>query len=150
MPIYENNLKKIRKQANITQEELAKVIGVNVKTIARWENQETRIKEDKVYQLSDFLGVEVGYLLGFQNDKQLRNQIAHNIAQTSDDPFYTYSLEGNWASDFLKQYHYENKKDELIIFIRENIHKLSNDDLELLRSLLERLLRGVSEHSLTD
>lgn len=63
-----NRLKELRKEKKLTQEELASEIGVNEKTISRWENGESTIKSDKAQALADYFGVSVGYLLGYSNN----------------------------------------------------------------------------------
>lgn len=60
-----NRLKELRKEKKLTQEELASEIGVSKITILRWENGERQIKPDKAQALADHFGVEVGYLLGY-------------------------------------------------------------------------------------
>ena len=62
------NIKALRKQKKITQEELAKIIGVTKLTILRWENGERVPKADKAKSLADFFGVTVPYLLGYQEE----------------------------------------------------------------------------------
>lgn len=58
-------LKELRKEKKLTQEELARDIGVSKITILRWENGERQIKPDKAQRLADYFGVSVGYLLGY-------------------------------------------------------------------------------------
>lgn len=65
-----NRLKELRKEKKLTQEELASEIGVNEKTISRWENGESAIKSDKAQALADYFGVSVGYLLGYSNNRE--------------------------------------------------------------------------------
>ena len=60
-------LKELRKEKKLTQEELARDIGVSKITILRWENGERQIKPDKVQRLADYFGVSVGYLLGYDD-----------------------------------------------------------------------------------
>ena len=35
--LFSNNLKKLRLQKNLTQEQVAEVLGVSTQTISRWE-----------------------------------------------------------------------------------------------------------------
>jgi DNA-binding helix-turn-helix protein len=60
-------LKELRKEKKLTQEELARDIGVSKITILRWENGERQIKPDKAQRLADYFGVSVGYLLGYDD-----------------------------------------------------------------------------------
>ncbi|MGT2648087.1 helix-turn-helix domain-containing protein [Streptococcus uberis] len=62
----DNNIKKLRQnyKRKLTQEELAKEIGVTKLTISRWENNERTPKADKAKVLADFFEVDLEYLLG--------------------------------------------------------------------------------------
>ncbi|HEL1565292.1 TPA: helix-turn-helix transcriptional regulator [Streptococcus suis] len=61
-----NKLKELRKERNLTQKELSVETGIPYRTIQRWENGETTIKQDKAQELADYFGVSVGYLLGYE------------------------------------------------------------------------------------
>lgn len=60
-----NRLKKLRQEKKLSQKELADYLGINEKTISRWENGESTIKSDKAQALAKHFGVSVGYLLGY-------------------------------------------------------------------------------------
>lgn len=62
------NIKTLRKEKKLTQEELAKIIGVTKLTILRWENGDRVPKADKAQLLADFFGVTVPYLLGYEKE----------------------------------------------------------------------------------
>ncbi|GAB6721564.1 hypothetical protein BOVMAS33_14350 [Streptococcus uberis] len=69
----QNRIKQLRNEhtPKLTQEELAKEIGVTKLTISRWENDETQIKPEKAKILADYFGVSVGYLLGYSKNKNV-------------------------------------------------------------------------------
>ncbi|HFI0762169.1 TPA: helix-turn-helix domain-containing protein [Streptococcus suis] len=62
-----NRLRQLRKENNYSQEDIAKAVNISVKTVSRWENGETTIKQDKAKELADYFGVSVGYLLGYED-----------------------------------------------------------------------------------
>ncbi|HGA1223336.1 TPA: helix-turn-helix domain-containing protein, partial [Streptococcus suis] len=62
-----NKLKTLRKENNLTQEELAKKIGVNLRTLQKWENGESSIRTKNAEKLAKHFGVSVGYLLGYED-----------------------------------------------------------------------------------
>lgn len=77
-----NRLKELRKAKKLTQEELAREIGISKITVLRWENGERQIKLDKAQKLADFFGVSVGYLLGYEDndfEKQIRIDVLNNL-----------------------------------------------------------------------
>ena len=89
-------LKELRKAKKLTQEELAKEIGVSKITILRWENGERQIKPDKVQLLADYFGVSVGYLLGYEEAKTLENILkdAEDYLEMTEDDL----LSDNYSS----------------------------------------------------
>lgn len=52
-----NNMKKIREIYGATQEEIAKVAGVNRSTVSQWETGATRASSSKLEKLSIFYGI---------------------------------------------------------------------------------------------
>ncbi len=60
-----NKLKILRKENKLTQDELAKKIGVNLRTLQKWENGESSIRKKNAEKLAKHFGVSVGYLLGY-------------------------------------------------------------------------------------
>ncbi|WP_240148099.1 MULTISPECIES: helix-turn-helix transcriptional regulator [unclassified Streptococcus] len=62
-----NRLKELRKEKKLSQKEIAKEMSISEKTLSRWENGESQIKPEKAQQLAKYLGVSVGYLLGYES-----------------------------------------------------------------------------------
>lgn len=99
-----NRLKELRKAKKLTQEELAREIGISKITVLRWENGERQIKLDKAQKLADFFGVSVGYLLGHDDndfEKQIRidtlNDIVNHLHKTHISLFKTTNETAFWA-----------------------------------------------------
>lgn len=99
-----NRLKELRKAQKISQETLASLLNVSTKTIYRWENGESQIKPDKAEKLTDFFGVSVGYLLGYDDndfEKQIRidtlNDIINHLHKTHISLFKTTNETAFWA-----------------------------------------------------
>lgn len=67
---YVNNLKDLRKEAGLTQDELAKKIGISKRTLAYWEKGENNIKAEKANELAKLFNVSVSYLLGYSDKKE--------------------------------------------------------------------------------
>lgn len=68
-----NRLKKLRRVKKLSQKELADYLGVNEKTISRWENGESQIKPEKAEKLANFFGVSIAHLLGYE-DNDFKNE----------------------------------------------------------------------------
>lgn len=72
-----NRLKELRKEKKYTQAQIAELMGVNVKTISRWEKGEFEIKPAQAKMLADYFGVSETYLLGYSD---LKNEADIKVA----------------------------------------------------------------------
>ncbi|MGB4610327.1 MAG: helix-turn-helix transcriptional regulator [Saccharofermentanales bacterium] len=60
---FAKNLKRIRKQKNLSQTAIAKKLGVTPQTVSAWENGVSFPKISTIFQLSSILSVEPSRLL---------------------------------------------------------------------------------------
>lgn len=70
-----NNIKLLRKQKKLTQQELSEAVSIPKRTIQRLENNESQIKPYKAQLLADYFGVGVSYLLGYDTDNTFSDLI---------------------------------------------------------------------------
>ena len=79
-------LYKLRKEKNISQEELANVLDVSRQTISKWETDQSTPDFDKIIPLCEYFGITSDELLtGSKNIKEARkdnvkNNFARNVA----------------------------------------------------------------------
>ncbi|SUO76264.1 helix-turn-helix domain-containing protein [Streptococcus pyogenes] len=152
-----NNLRNLRKESNLTQDELSKIIGVNLRTLQKWENGESSIRKKNAEKLSEHFGVSVGYLLGYETDNVLLETLSKKMA----------NLSPNELVEYTKTADYSNEK-ELFELLFENSQKIDRqtdrgrkikdiigllrgldlDDLYLVNNFVERLY--FSEYSMED
>ena len=64
-----NKIKQLRKEKKLTQEELAEKIGISKRTLANWEDGVSSIKENKLKILCEIFGVDMPYMLRYNNVK---------------------------------------------------------------------------------
>ena len=64
-----NKIKQLRKEKKLTQEELAEKIGISKRTLANWEDGVLSIKENKLKIMCEIFGVDMPYMLGYNNVK---------------------------------------------------------------------------------
>lgn len=60
-------LKKLRQRKNITQAELANILGITQQAVARWERSKSEPDIDTLKQLSVYFDVSTDYLIGNKN-----------------------------------------------------------------------------------
>lgn len=58
------NIKQLRKERNITQDELAEILGVSFQSVSRWENGTCYPDLELLPTIADFFGITVDNLLG--------------------------------------------------------------------------------------
>ena len=68
------NLRLLRKNANLTQRELAEKVNIPKTNIGHYEIGITRPSIENLIKLADFFGCSIDYLLGHQIDNQKINQ----------------------------------------------------------------------------
>ena len=61
------NIKELRLEKGLTQQQLAKNIGVSQKAIDYWERNVNEPKASYIIKLADFFDVSADYLLGRKN-----------------------------------------------------------------------------------
>lgn len=68
-------IKFLRKSNNLSQQELATIIGVSRSTIAMWETAGSQPDNASLLKLADYFNVSVDYLLG-REDEDTKKEIA--------------------------------------------------------------------------
>jgi len=68
-------LKDIREDNDISQEEMAKILGVNRSTYSMWELEMNVIPLRVLCNFADYFNVSVDYVLGLSNNKNSKNII---------------------------------------------------------------------------
>lgn len=65
--MFNEILKKLRKQKGVTQSDIAKLFDVGYTTISNWETGFSEPSIEQIKILADYFGVTVNYLLGVDN-----------------------------------------------------------------------------------
>ena len=88
MPNFSTRLKELRNKANLSQQELSKIIGISKSSINMYERGEREPGLETVGTLADYFGVRTDYLLGKTDDTRNPKQAKkYNklIIQSLDD-----------------------------------------------------------------
>ncbi len=101
---FGNNLKKIRQEHEMTQEELAKEINTSRSNIANYENDKNMPSIETLNNLSEVLNCSTDYLLGKSDTRNNTSNI-----DESDKKFYMCPVYGqisagqpNWAEECIE------------------------------------------------
>ncbi len=65
------NIRRLRQERGLRQEELGRRIGVSKQSVSNWENENIAPSIDLLVRLADFFGVSTDYLLGRQSQRTL-------------------------------------------------------------------------------
>ena len=85
--LFGERLQKARKDRKISQDELAKILGVHAPIIGRYERGEVKPSIEVATKIADALGVSLDYLTGLSDqllDKQIVKQI-NELQELKDD-----------------------------------------------------------------
>lgn len=77
-----NNLKAARKAANMTQADVAKIVGISQNGYSYWENGKAKIDHESLVKLSALFGVSIDYLMGASDvpaEKALRIPVLGSV-----------------------------------------------------------------------
>ena len=64
---YIDRLKNIREDKDITQEEIAKILGIKQSAYSKYEKRRTKLQIEDLMTLCKFYNVSADYILGFTN-----------------------------------------------------------------------------------
>ena len=83
--MFDETLRRIRKEKGMTQEELAMKVHVARQTVSKWEKGLSIPDVDLLTRISEALDVELSELLGAQVAKEEnRNEVAEQLAKISE------------------------------------------------------------------
>lgn len=82
-------LKKLRKEKQINQKDLAKKLNLSPSTIAMYETKKRKPDSEILERMSNYFDVSIDYLLGLTNERSSADKIKKTI---SDDP----ELQDTW------------------------------------------------------
>ena len=107
--MFKDVLKNMRKKKGVTQEALAKALGVTSASIGNYE-QGTRMPRNQILQkIANYFNVSVDYLL--ENEK---------ILSSNSELYYSYSTQKNKLIDLIESTDIPEEKIKLLINIVES------------------------------
>ncbi|MDL0421375.1 helix-turn-helix transcriptional regulator [Caldibacillus thermoamylovorans] len=121
-------IKKKRKEKNLTQSELGKLVNVSSQVISNWERGYTGLSHDDIAKLATALDVSTDFLLGNDSKEKL--------------PELTPKDERDIAKDLEKILSsLDNPNEGYSYFDGQSIDDLDEEDRELLKAALETCMK---------
>lgn len=87
-------LKKLRKDNNLTQKELAKVLNIKNNTLSQYENGINEPNDEIKIKIADYFDVTIDYLLGRTNNKHESKLTDEEADQLADEIIEIYIKKG--------------------------------------------------------
>ncbi|MBQ8316268.1 MAG: helix-turn-helix transcriptional regulator [Lachnospiraceae bacterium] len=72
------NIKRLRKAKNVTQEQIAEVLGISVTAVSKWERGETYPDITLLFPLAHYFGVSLDELMGY-DEERVQAEIAETL-----------------------------------------------------------------------
>lgn len=85
-------LKQLRAEHNLTQTDLAKVLGIAKTTLAAYEQGKSEPNIDTIIKIADFFNITTDYLLGHSDGRKLENQEIYEYLGLIDESIETLSI----------------------------------------------------------
>ena len=74
----QNRIKILRTQKGISQNDVAKAVGVDVSSVSYWESGRYEPKASYIYKLAIFFNVSADYLLGLEDESGRKTYTINN------------------------------------------------------------------------
>lgn len=98
--MFGDRLKELRKERNLTQEEIGELCAVGKTTISNWENNITQPPFEIVKKLAHYFGVTIDYLLNFtQEDMNNLEKLKQALKEVG---IWDYTIDDMSIEDFEK------------------------------------------------
>lgn len=134
---FGENLKKLRRSLDMTQDELAEALGLSIQAISRYETQAAYPDIEMLPVIAGYFGVTVDSLLGVSGEAKQRRRGEYRIkAGAEKDPEKRLEILKKWCSEFPDDW-------EAVSFAMITIGDIPKDKQNLteLRRLAEKSVR---------
>ena len=141
----ENNFSKAIKESGFSKKEIAEKIGVNPRTLTRWEREESPIPYDKALEIAKIINKNVSYLMGYmeKQDKYRSDELLIGNGKGG----YT-SISDERHNELLQKYN-EEIKENFITFLRQHDFVISDNEIKSVLLLLSSLSRFITCNKVT-
>ncbi|MBQ8511146.1 MAG: helix-turn-helix transcriptional regulator [Clostridia bacterium] len=164
-----NIIRTMRRENNVTQDELAQALGVSYQAVSRWENGQAYPDIELLPKIAAFFGITTDRLLGADEEAKLRKRIetleAYNRAyHAAEDGYAKYEIMARAVKEFPDSEPFMEKaleqlichdalpREEALPIVREYCRKLIENTRSSVRRLssLYRIFQYEDEDRLTD
>ncbi len=80
-----SNIRKLRSERNMSQTDLAEIIGKTQQTVSHMERDRDRIPIESLITMSEYFGVSTDYILGLEEEKTEPEENDKETVPTEDE-----------------------------------------------------------------
>jgi len=156
-----NIIRTMRREKDITQDELAQALGVSFQAVSRWENGQAYPDIELLPKIAEIFGITTDRLLGADERAKMKKRIetleAYNRAyHAADDGFGKYEIMAKAAEEFPESEHFTERvlyeliynnalsREEALPIVREHCRKLIENTSDTDRR--QRILRDIFQY----
>lgn len=129
-------IKELRKAKNISQESLAKVLGVTFQAVSKWETNTTAPDVGIIPSIASFFGVSIDELFDyniFENEKKIDSICREAACYRIDDPIRAEEI----LREGLKQFPSNETMLTVLVYVLWRIPGRDNDLIDTCKQLIE-------------
>ncbi|WP_123053107.1 helix-turn-helix transcriptional regulator [Clostridium sp. JN-1] len=126
MATFNQRMKKLRNEKNVTLEELSKALNTTKSTLSRYENNLRTPNADFINQLANYYNVSTDYLLGNSDDRTLS-------AQKKDTPVEKISKSLDDDPELSEFWNLLKEREDLKLLFKQTKNMDSNDIKKIIR-----------------
>lgn len=134
-----NKIKNLRESKGLSQDRLSQELGINLRTLQRWENGETAIRSKNINRIADYFNVTVPELLGYEDFYKIEREAlesSSDINEKLNDPNY---------NRIILEYNESNKKNGKFVLLLST----ETDAVPLIEKSIEKVILD-NYHELQD
>ncbi len=143
------NIKRLRREREFTQETLADFLGVTFQSVSKWERNESYPDITLLPAIASFFNVSYDELLGYDEtfkEKEIKKYIdEYNDMRLKDSP-YVYEMMSKAVKEFPGDFRLIVRYLEMLIATKSNI----NSDSELILEEVEKIYANIIRHCTND
>lgn len=118
-----NRIKELREKEGISQEKLAKKLGVNLRTLQRWESGETAIRSKNATKIANHFKVPTSYLMTSEKEWEKFQELNSTLPTVKEFDELVYSKQ-------------EKRFKRFVQFVSDEQMKIKDRNLVLIFNLL--------------
>lgn len=115
---YYQKIRMIRGARNYTQEHMAEVLKISQRAYSSLENGQTQLTVDRLFEVAEALQVNIGDIVGYENQFVYNNNFNNNATQNSSSQVFN---QDNFKEQRELYERIIKSKDEEIAFLKEVI-----------------------------